>query len=418
MFVCTSGRIDTYTKGGKHYYVGVLNLKDDEAKTRKERYAKHRVYTDYLVGGKTNGIKNETLANVILAEAQKEFTPVGSTMQFNKYCEYWLAEKKKDKDLSLTTVEGYEYKLQYLIDYFKDIDLTLHDVTTQHLRDFQNSLYEVDKKYHTQRNEQGLSDRTIRDIMVLTKQVFTFAKDNGHLLGANPSASLKLPKKKTVNDDRPFIDESQAEVFFQALSERCNADNKTIFYALFIGLYYGLRREEICGLRWSAIRDGAINIEHTVTRMRTLVERDEAKTEAGNRCLAVTPEIQAVLDDIRQIQKENRNLLKDTYVNTDYVFTWRSGKPYSPDYYTKTFRKTVDSCDELDKRLHLHDLRASCVSILIGRGATIKDVQKYVGHKDIQTTMNIYARTNKDRQNLMAETMAKALSVCTTGERL
>lgn len=91
------------------------------------------------------------------------------------------------------------------------------------------------------------------------------------------------------------------------------------------------------------------------------------------------------------------------------MFTFEDGHSMSPDYASKRFKKIIRRSENLDKRLHLHDLRASCVSILVNRGINFKDVQKWVGHKDIQTTMKIYARTTRKRQYATGLEMAKVM---------
>lgn len=73
-------------------------------------------------------------------------------------------------------------------------------------------------------------------------------------------------------------------------------------------------------------------------------------------------------------------------------------------------RKTL-----LDNSLTLHSLRASCVSVLIHDGVDVKDVQKWVGHKDVQTTLNIYARTNEAQQKRVAGLMSGLLLQDTKG---
>lgn len=97
------------------------------------------------------------------------------------------------------------------------------------------------------------------------------------------------------------------------------------------------------------------------------------------------------------------------YVDSNYIFTWEDGRPYTPDYLTKSFKKIVRKSDVLDDNLTLHNLRSSCVSILVHSGMDLKDIQKWVGHTDMQTTMNIYARTKQSRQEKVANAMGNAL---------
>ena len=141
-----------------------------------------------------------------------------------------------------------------------------------------------------------------------------------------------------------------------------------------IGLFYGLRCSEICGLKWSAIRNGNIYIEHTITRVNTVVAKDYAKTDASKQHCALLPEIKEMFDLIRQEQERNKFLFGNKYRDTDYIFVWQDGRPITPDYLSKTFRKIIDKSITLDKRLHLHNLRASCVSILAHRGISLSDI--------------------------------------------
>ena len=415
MFTCTSGQLEETVKGGQNYYRIRLYLVDDTAKCRKGRYKNKYIDTGLLVGGKTGRIKNINLANEMLTQAIREYTPVGSAMQFSKYCEYWVEEMKKNHDIALITKEGYEYKMGYVIRYFKDMDLTLADIDVSDLRDFMNSLYEHEKQTHTQRNKIGLSDRYIRDIMVLVKQVFKFAVDNGHLYGVNPASRIKLPKKTKKEDDLPYIGEDEIPEFKDLLHRTCNG-LISLEYAFLVGLFYGLRREEIAGLRWSALRNGDIHIEHTVVRMKTLYAKDSTKTDASNRACAILPEVQELFDRIKIEQERNRKLYGDAYHESDYIFTWPDGRAFTPDYLTQKFSKIIKKSDTLDNRLHLHDLRVSCVSILINKGINIKDVQKWVGHSDIHTTMNIYARTTRKRQYETGKMMASVVFAGLSGQ--
>lgn len=171
-----------------------------------------------------------------------------------------------------------------------------------------------------------------------------------------------------------------------------------------------MRREEILGLKWNAIHeDGKLYIEHTVSRVKSTIAKDRTKTDTSQRNYPIPDRIRDELSKIRDRQSENRKLFGNRYIDSDYVFTWEDGHCYSPDYLTKSFKKIVRNDARLDDSLTLHSLRASCVSILIHSGTDIKDVQVWVGHKDVQTTLNIYARTNEKQQNKVANRMADTL---------
>lgn len=219
----------------------------------------------------------------------------------------------------------------------------------------------------------------------------------------SPAARIKTPKRNEERRSKAYIDANDVNVFFDAIAGHC------LEIPFKLVLFYGLRREEVCGLRWRAIRNGRLYIEHTISHMRTTVAKDRTKTDASYRSYPIPEEIQGKLEEIREFQDRNRKLFGNTYIETEYCFTWPDGHPYSPDYLTKSFKDIVRKDSRLDDSLTLHSLRASCVSILVHSGIDIKDVQAWVGHSDISTTMNIYAMTNDTRKAATADSMSRIL---------
>ncbi|MBR1627980.1 MAG: tyrosine-type recombinase/integrase [Lachnospiraceae bacterium] len=139
------------------------------------------------------------------------------------------------------------------------------------------------------------------------------------------------------------------------------------------------------------------------------VAKDRTKNDASYRGYPIPDWARKHLDNIHMKQEMYKSQFGNTYTDLGYIFTWEDGRPYRPDYLTKRFKKLVKSDDRLDNSLTLHSLRASCVSILIHQGVDIKDVQAWVGHRDIQTTLNVYARTNEARKEKTADLMSDVI---------
>ena len=55
--------------------------------------------------------------------------------------------------------------------------------------------------------------------------------------------------------------------------------------------------------------------------------------------------------------------------------------------------------------ISLHKLRHSCASMAINRGWNVKQLQYWLGHSDVQTTMNIYARYDRRNLNIVGDDM-------------
>ncbi len=119
--------------------------------------------------------------------------------------------------------------------------------------------------------------------------------------------------------------------------------------------------------------------------------------------------IQNILVDIKRQQEENRVIFGDSYFDSDYIFTKPDGHPYTPDYFTKQFRKIIDASEDLPKGLVLHDLRASCVSIQINANVSPKAVQAWSGHSDFDTMFNRYARSNEEEEKKLAKLLTDVI---------
>lgn len=60
--------------------------------------------------------------------------------------------------------------------------------------------------------------------------------------------------------------------------------------------------------------------------------------------------------------------------------------------------------------ISFHKLRHSCTSMAINRGWDVKQLQYWLGHSDIQTTLNIYAHYDRQRLDVVGDDMNKMSS--------
>lgn len=103
----------------------------------------------------------------------------------------------------------------------------------------------------------------------------------------------------------------------------------------------------------------------------------------------------------------NRKLCGADYEENDFIFKWPNGAPFSPDYVSSHFSLLLKN-NHLP-HIRFHELRHSCASLLLNNGFTLKDVQEYMGHADIQMTANIYGHLDMQRKQLLTEKMASSL---------
>lgn len=330
----------------------------------------------------------------MIADEIKKYSVIGSNMPFHLYCLHWLEQKKSE--VEIVTYEGYQYRMNHIVSYFEKNPVAVGKVSAKHADDFYHYLLTKKKSCPAQHSETGLSNRTVKDIATLFRTILSDALELGHSkdeITTKGAINRRVPKKPEDIRPKAYIGADEADVFLDAIN------GHRLELAFLIAIFYGLRQEEILGLKWSALRNGRLYIEHTVSRMHTTVAKDRTKTDASYRDYPIPPPLEEKFNSLRVVQQQNRDLMGNSYHNSDYIFCWEDGRPYTPDYLTKSFKKMVRTDSRLDDNLTLHSMRASCVSILIHMGVDIKDVQNWVGHNDIQTTLNIYAQTNQKQQD-------------------
>lgn len=97
---------------------------------------------------------------------------------------------------------------------------------------------------------------------------------------------------------------------------------------------YGLRRSEVCGLRWDAVdfEAGTIHVCHTAVMAKGKVKySDSTKTATSNRILPLTANMRIYLQTVKARQEENKKLFGDAYVSSGYVCVHLNGAPIRPD---------------------------------------------------------------------------------------
>lgn len=216
-----------------------------------------------------------------------------------------------------------------------------------------------------------------------------------NIITQNPADKAAVPRVKTdKTKEIPYMDRTEAKQFLNFV--KSDPMFHVLYYMSKIGFYYGLRRSELLGLRWSTFdfKKDNFEIKHTVVRGRGKVEhRDNVKTESSHRYLPLVSDVKEDLMELMAWQKE-----KGIYADNGYIFLWEDGREYNPDYITKLFAKAVARCPEVTK-ITLHGLRHSCCAIYFQEGWQLAEVQAWLGHSDIAVTANIYNHVSKKWKN-------------------
>ena len=184
---------------------------------------------------------------------------------------------------------------------------------------------------------------------------------------------------------------------------------------ILIASHYGLRREEVCGLKWHAINfdTHTITIRHTVVQTKVngqckIVKKDRTKNKKSNRTLPLIPFIEKQLKKELKKQEENKKIFGNAYKNKeDYVLVDSEGKLIKPNFVTKKFKELIDKNNL--RPIKFKNLRHSCATLLIANGITLDKVQILLGHSTVKTTETYYANTEVIDKQEAIDTIANVL---------
>jgi integrase len=109
----------------------------------------------------------------------------------------------------------------------------------------------------------------------------------------------------------------------------------------------GLRRAELCGLRWTAVdlRRGTLSVEpDTRVVVNGRAQDSDGKTDNAPRLLALDPATMAALRVWQDTQRGERAFFDSDYDATDRVFTWENGRPIHPNVIRQRFHRLSQRC--------------------------------------------------------------------------
>lgn len=407
-----------YEKNGKYY--AVINFKDENGKRKKkwintgldvknnkrkaEAFLQMKIKEFEMVMNINSVSQSSPVLQIApTTQTQMDFSaplmPINEALRaeeannilFADFALEWLGEIKNDKDIERNTYQFYESLCKnHIIAYFKKKKYVLSDVTTEVLQEF----IDKEKTNGNKHNKNALSPSSLKHLKVVLNQICKKANKD-RLLSYNPCTFVKIPKQiKTIPK---FYNENQLKVLFEEIKA------EELFPLIYVTVMYGLRRSEVLGLKWDSVDfiNKTVTIKHTVVRFSEVIEKDETKTESSYRTYPLPIEIENLLLKQKQREKRGRKTYGELYDENDYIFKWDYGKPYAPDFITRKFSKILKS-KELPK-IRFHDLRHSCASLLLSKGFTLKDIQEWLGHSDIEITANIYTHLDQERKkNIMS----------------
>jgi len=326
--------------------------------------------------------KNEALKalNEILYKMEHEEYVDTNNILFADYMEYWLNNVIKNQ-VETSTLEGYSYNLStHILPYFRSRNIKLQDLKPMHLQNYFNEKYENGRV----NGKGGLSANLLSKHYANMKKALDYAVNN-KILNSNPIVNITLPKKAKFTGSILKIE--KLEKLLECVK------GTIIENAVTLTAYYGFRRGEILGLRWQDIDfdENTLTIQNTRVRVKNEIEKSP-KTESSKRTLPLIQNISDYLKLLKAKQLDDSKLFGDCYKVNDYICKYQDETPLNICYYDHIFKKIL-----IQNKLpviRIHDLRHCTASFLLKQGVSMKEIQVWLGHSDISTTMNIYAHVD------------------------
>lgn len=264
-----------------------------------------------------------------------------------------------------------------------DYDISL--INDKHLEDLSIMLLTEGGK-----NKQGLSPKTVSDILSLVKSILRFAVSQGY---SSAYTGSFIPIKQNAKEMRVLTRKEQ-----QILTTNIIYSNNLKDIGIMICLYTGIRIGELCALRWGniSIPEKTLTVRNTLQRVKSSDVNSKKKTKV----ILSTPKSKYSFRTIPIPNELIEMLIPIQADSSNYVLTGVSDKFVEPRTMQNHFKKIIKKCSIDDANFHClrHSFATRCVEV----GFDIKSLSEILGHANVNITMNRYVHPTMElkRQNM------------------
>ena len=248
-------------------------------------------------------------------------------------------------------------------------------------------------------NGKPLSPKTVRNIHGVIHGALADAV-NWEMIPANPAHGAKVPRV-TPNEMTAWT-EDEANRFLN------HTQHSARFWIWRLLLATGMRRGELCGLRWTDINfvKGEINIRGTRVVADTVVD-GPTKTAAGRRTNSLDRDTLTALRQHRDNWQAYLHQIEASFDPDAFVLLEPSGRPPHPETVSRWWHTDVQAARV--PRIRLHDARHTAATLMLRNGVPLKMVSERLGHADVAITMRTYQHVTQHDDRAAAEVLGRIL---------
>ena len=254
-------------------------------------------------------------------------------------------------------------------------------LTTADMQKFYNKIKKEGRVREHPIHGKTLADSMVRGVhMMLHEALDTAVKER--LIAKNPTNGTTVPKCNYP--EKQILGDSQLDTFLEAIKGEEYWD--AFFY---VEVMTGLRRGEICGLKWQDINfeENKLQVKRSVSvKKGGGVSIGETKTETGVRSILMPPSVAEVLQNRKQ------------RAITEWVFPnfIHPEQPISP---ATAYRKLKIILKHAGLPLiRFHDLRHTFATHATHGGVDPKTLAGILGHTNASFTLDTYTHVTSDMQ--------------------
>lgn len=346
------------------------------------------------------GRRNKTYKTFpTLVQARKglrEFQTARDTFQtvaprsttLDQWLEYWM-EMVIKPNRAETTIYGYRKIIDNHLSPALG-DVPLQRLTPQHLQQYYSMLMQ----------EKGLSANTVRRHHDLLSCALHMAMRQDMILRC-PTERVEPPR--VIPHEANYYSPADLKRLFHMV------EGHWLEVAVKLAGTLGLRREEICGLRWTSVdfNRRKIHIKEARTAAGAVIVQKETKNRSSNRILHMGDDLYRLLRREWTRQAERRLAMGAAWPDSGLVAVDAKGRPFSPNALSLAFTRFVRS-HNLPK-LTLHGLRHTFATVASAQGAPLFDIGKALGHSTPATTGKIYTHLLDQNHTATLDRVANAL---------
>lgn len=372
-------------QNNKGYWFAVLRIPDETGKKKQKTVSLH------MKVGEVKKADAQRACDDIIYKARHEMLSFEKN-SFVQYVERWLEHKKLS--VGEGTYQSYcgSFK-KHIAPFYAERKTVLQNMKLQDVQDFIDHLIRDAK----------LKPQTVRKILCVVNGALDWAEKD-ELIRKNPAKHAEIPSNEESDVARAL---TPAEV--RTLLEA--SEGKLIHTAIVLAAYLGLRREEVAGLRWENVNLEAKSLlicETTTQIYGEAIHAKRTKSRASRRELPLSDEVCIFLQKLYKQQALDKLKHGAHYTDNDFVYRKPNGGIPSPQSITGAFARLVRKAGIAPCRFH--DLRHTAATVSLDNGASMKDVQTFLGHSQMSTTADIYAHVSAESRRATAERLSAAFA--------